>query len=106
MRNDAYDPERGIDTPSGKKYSSQRAVRPSRSSEQPPVLRESEAFREQTATPPVTPQLLGTGLAGSSVAPDDEEEEYRQWKAEEERKKQAEKMERFRKMHERELMGK
>ena len=106
MRNDAYDPERGIDTPSGKKYSSQRAVRPSRSSEQPPVLRESEAFREQTATPPVTPQLLGTCLAGSSVAPNDEEEEYRQWKAEEERKKQAEKMERFKKMHEREQMGK
>ena len=105
MRNDAYDPERGIDTPSGKKYSYQRAVRPSRSGEQAPVLRESEAFTKQTATPPVTPQLLGATSTGISVAPD-EDEEYRQWKAEEERKKQAEKMERFRKMHEMEQMGK
>lgn len=104
MRNDTYDPERGMETPSGKKHSYQRAVRPSRPSEQPPV-RESENLAKQTATPPATPQLSNTSSVGHS-APSDEEEEYRQFKAELETKKQAEKMERFRKMHEREQMGK
>ena len=104
IRNDAYDPERGVDTPSGKKHSYQRAVRPSRSGERPPV-RESDAFTRQTVTPPVTPQLLGTAPGGGGGAALDEAEEYRQYKAEMERQKQAEKMERFRKMHETEQMG-
>ena len=104
MRNDTYDPERGIDTPSGKKHVYQRAVRPGRSGEHPPV-RDSDIHTKQTVTPPATPQLLSGASAGSG-APMDEEEEYRQYKAEQEKKKQAEKMERFRKMDEMEQMGK
>ena len=104
MRADTYDPERGIETPSGKKYSHQRAVRPSRPSEQQPA-QQSESVIKQTATPPATPQLSTTSSVGHG-APMDEEEEYRQWKAEQEKQKQAEKMERFRKMQEREQMGK
>lgn len=96
MRNDTYDHERGIDTPSGKKHSYQRAVRPSR---------ESDAFTKQTVTPPATPQLLSAASVGSG-APMDDAEEYRQFKAGLEEQKQAEKMERFRKMHEMEQMGK
>lgn len=103
MRNDTYDPERGTDTPSGKKHSYQRAVRPGRSGEQPPV-REGDTFTKRAVTPPATPQLLSASSAGSS-APMTEEEEYRQYKAELEKKRQAEKMERFRKMHEMEQMG-
>ncbi len=105
MRNDTYDPERGIDTSSGRKHSYQRAVRPARSSEQPPVP-ENDTFTKQTVTPPATPQLLSATSGGSSAAPMDEAEEYRQYKTEQEKKKQAEKMEKFRKMHEMEQMGK
>lgn len=104
IRNDTYDPERGIDTPSGKRHTYQRAVRPSRSGEQLPV-RESDAFTKQTVSPPATPQPLGATSMRSSAALDDDEE-YKQWKAEQEQKKKAEKMERFRKMHEAEQMGK
>lgn len=104
MRSDTYNPERGADTLSGKKHGYQRAMRPSRSSEQAPS-RDSDAFTKQTVTPPVTPQLSNTISVGES-APLDEEEEYRQYKAELERKKQTEKMERFRKMHEMEQKGK
>ncbi len=104
IRSDTYDPERGTDTPSGKKYNYQRAVRPGPTGERARV-RESDAGAKQTATPPATPQLLGAVSAATS-APLDEEEEYRQWKAEVERQKQAEKMERFRRMQEREEMGK
>ena len=105
MRSDAYNPDlRGIETPSGKKYSSHRAVRPSRSVEQQSV-RESEVFPKQTATPPVTPQLLGTSSMGGSTAQQDEEEEYRQFKAEQEKQKEVEKAERFRRMYEAERMG-
>ena len=103
MRSDTYNLERGTDTLSGKKHSYQRAVRPSRSSEQAPS-RDSDAFIKQTVTPPVTPQLSNTISVGES-APLDEEEEYRQYKAELEKKKQTEKMERFRKMHEMEQKG-
>ena len=106
IRSDGYNPDlRGIETPSGKKYSSHRAVRPSRSVEQPAV-RESEVFAKQTATPPVTPQLFGTSSMGGSSAQQDEEEEYRQFKAEQEKQKEAEKAERFRRMYEAERMGK
>lgn len=104
MRNDTYNPERGIDTPSGKKHSYQRAVRPNRPSEQTPG-RESDTFARQTVTPGATPQPSNSPSAGNS-AQLDEEEEYRQFKAELEKKKQEEKMERFRKMHEMEQMGK
>ena len=103
IRNDSYDPERGTETSSGRKHSYQRAVRPGRSSEPAPG-RETEAVAKPNATPPAPPQLSGAAAAGSSV-PIDEEEEYRQFKAEAERKKQMEKMERFRKMHEREQMA-
>ena len=108
MRADTYDPERGIETPSGKKHSNQRAVRPSRPSEQPPA-RQSESVMKQAATPPATPHLSphhSTTSSAGQGGPVDEEEEYRQWKAEQEKQKQAEKMERFRKMQEREQMGK
>ena len=105
IRSDAYNPDqRGMETPSGKKYTYQRAVRPSRSGEQPAV-QESEVFTKQTATPPVTPQPPAATSGGSSAALD-EEEEYRQFKAEQEKKKQEEKMERFRKKLEAEEMGK
>ena len=106
IRSDAYNPDqRGVETPSGKKYSHQRAVRPSRSVEQPAVLRESEAFAKQTATPPVTPQPPAAASDGGSAALDSDDE-YRQFKAEEEKKKQEEKRERFRKRLEAEQMGK
>ncbi len=112
IRSDTYDPERGTDTPSGKKYSYQRAVRPGPTGERARVresaresVRESDTGAKQTVTPPATPQLLGAASAATS-GPLDEEEEYRQWKAEVERQKQAEKMERFRRMQEREEMGK
>lgn len=104
MRSDSYNPERGIDTPSGKKYNYERAVRPKRPSEQA-AARESDTLSKQTVTPPATPQLSSTLSAGNS-APLDEAEEYRQFKAEMEKKKQEEKMERFRRMHEMEQMGK
>lgn len=103
VRSDAYNPERGIDSPSGKKHSYQRAVRPSRSKEQPSAP-ESEDVAKQT--PAAIPQLLGaTSMGSSSAAPDEEEEEYRQFKAEREKQKQAEKNERFRKMYEAEQRG-
>ena len=109
IRNDTYDPERGTDTPSGKKHSYQRAVRQSRPSEQAPS-HGGDMFTKQTVTPPATPQLSNAVASGSSAPPLDEEEEYRQFKAELEKKKQAEKqaekMERFRKMLEMEQMGK
>ena len=105
LRYDPYDPERGIETPSGKKYSYQRAVKPGRSVEQPPVQKTDTATK-QTATPPATPHLFSATLAESGVPMNsDELEEYRQFKAEEERKKQEEKVERFRKMLEREQQG-
>ena len=105
IRSDTYNPDqRGMEAPSGKKYSYQRAVRPSRSIEQP-VVRESEAFTKQTDTPPVTPQPPAATLGGGSAALD-KEDEYRQFKAELEKKKQEEKMERLRKKLEAEQMGK
>ena len=103
MRSDSYNPERGIDTPSGKKYNNQRAVKPKGRNEQV-AGRESDTFSKQTVTPPATPHLSNTLSAGDST-PLDEAEEYRQFKAEIEKKKQEEKMERFRMMHEREQMG-
>ena len=99
IRNDNYDPERGIDTLSGKKHSYRRAVRPPRSSERPPP-RESDVGAEQTVTPPATPQLSSDTSVRDSGPLDDEEEEYRQYKAELERQKQAEKMERFKRRNE------
>ena len=109
MRNDTYDPERGTDTPSGKKHSYQRAVRQSRPSEQA-SSHGGDTFTKQTVTPPANPQLSNIVASGSSAPPLDEEEEYRQFKAELEKKKQAEKqaekMERFRKILEMEQMGK
>ena len=105
IRSDAYNPDqRGMETPSGKKYNYQRAVRPNRSVEQPAV-RESEAFTKQTATPPISPQPPAAIFGGGSAALD-EEEEYRQYEAEQSKKKQEEKMERFRKRLEAEQMGK
>ena len=106
IRSDTYNPDqRGMETPSGKRYNNQRAVRPSRSVEQP-VVRESEAFTKQKTTPPVTPQPPSAATLGGGSAALDDEEEYRQYKAELERMKQEEKRERFRKMFEAEQMGK
>ena len=101
IRSDRYDPEvRGLETPSGKKYGYQRAVRPSRPVEQPAV-KESEALMRKTVTPPVTPQVLpGAASAGGSAGLD-EDEEYRLFEAE-----QEEKMERFRRKFEGERMKK
>ena len=105
IRSDAYNPDqRGMETPSGKRHSSQRAVRPNRPVEQPAV-RESEAFAKQTATPPVSPQPPSATSIGGSMTLDDDEE-YRQWKAEQEKKEREEKMERFRKRLEAEQMDK
>lgn len=104
IRSDAYKPERGIDSPSSKKHSYQRAVRPSRSTEQPSA-QQSEDFAKKT---PAISQLLGATSMGDSSAALDEAEEYRQFKAEwerQEKQKQAEKNERFSKMYEAEQRG-
>lgn len=104
IRNDEWQ-DRGLETPSGKKYSMERAVRP------------SSAMRNVVHAGHVGEQVTQKFMASKSArTPEnikkkfreeqsEEDEEYRAWLEEKQRKSEEEKIKRFERM-EQEMQGK
>lgn len=95
--------DRGKETPSGKKYGMERAVRQNASSWNGASISKGQQAVAQIPTPEqaTAPQRVES----KEEVDDEEEEEYRLWNAEEERKRKEEKMQKFARRRAEEMAG-